>query len=864
MEKRQEKGPRQTRRWVIVADKTADRVITIGGIMVIAAVLGMLVFLVYEVMPLFKGGSVKSHSNYHVDLGKDPIVGLATDENNVMAAAINSKGRVFIWHLQSGSMLDEEFFDLQGKRASSFAMAADNTNLAFGFQDGTIRFGKLAFKSDIIPFEKVPTDIKKLNETEGYSEKSVFTLDSKKEARRTSIELGLEEPISISPSLKPIISMGYQFSDFGEKPRRNLAAVDGDGNVLLIKSESKLNLLTRKSSSIISRMELGQLPTGFSIVKVLVNDTNDTVFVAEKNGRLYRYGARADKKSIPLETTDLLPPGIELESMGILLGGQSLVVGASDGTVKTYFLVEDKKGASGGSLTLVPVRSLEPHSSSVIDFSASQRGKGFVTADASGNVWMRHGNSESTLIKLSVGASGGPVNALVISPRFDGLLSLSAEGRVNLWGLDIPHPEISFKTLFGKVWYEGYPEPSYTWQSSGATDAFEPKLSIVPLIFGTIKATFYSLCFAIPIALLAAIYTSEFLTDRARGKIKPVMEVMASIPSVALGFVAALVLAPVVEKWTVSIVAAFVITPLSLVFAACLWQLLPPSFSVRVQGSVKMLLILLVLASSLTGAYHFEHFFEQAMFGGNFKSWLNRDVGSPVPMLALFLAPFAALLVGLVGTRIALPKISSALGGFPGSYPGFFDLFRWVSLFVLTALISYIAAWIAAKFGFDTRGTIVDTYVQRNTLIVSFAMGFAVIPIIYTLAEDALNAVPEHLRSASLGCGATPWQTAVWIILPTAISGIFSAVMIGMGRAVGETMILVMAAGNTPLMDINIFDGLRALSANIAVELPEAPKDGSLYRVLFLTALVLFGMTFTINTVAEMVRLRFRKRATQL
>ncbi|HEX9808652.1 MAG TPA: ABC transporter permease subunit, partial [Alphaproteobacteria bacterium] len=162
------------------------------------------------------------------------------------------------------------------------------------------------------------------------------------------------------------------------------------------------------------------------------------------------------------------------------------------------------------------------------------------------------------------------------------------------------------------------------------------------------------------------------------------------------------------------------------------------------------------------------------------------------------------------------------------------------------------------------RGGFVDTYAQRNTLVVGFAMGFAVIPIIYTIAEDALNAVPEHLRAASLACGATPWQMATSVILPTAMSGVFSAVMIGMGRAVGETMIVVMAAGNTPIMEWNIFSGLRALSANIAVELPEAVKDGTLYRMLFLAALTLFVMTFIINTVAEVIRQRFRKRAAQL
>ena len=162
--------------------------------------------------------------------------------------------------------------------------------------------------------------------------------------------------------------------------------------------------------------------------------------------------------------------------------------------------------------------------------------------------------------------------------------------------------------------------------------------------------------------------------------------------------------------------------------------------------------------------------------------------------------------------------------------------------------------------GLDVRGGVVSTYVQRNTLVVGFAMGFAVIPIVYTISEDALNSVPEHLRAASLACGATPWQTATRVILPTAMSGVFAAIMVGMGRAVGETMIVVMAAGNTPIMEWNIFSGLRALSANIAVELPEAVKDGTLYRTLFLAALTLFIMTFVVNTLAEVVRQRFRKR----
>ena len=111
-----------------------------------------------------------------------------------------------------------------------------------------------------------------------------------------------------------------------------------------------------------------------------------------------------------------------------------------------------------------------------------------------------------------------------------------------------------------------------------------------------------------------------------------------------------------------------------------------------------------------------------------------------------------------------------------------------------------------------------------------------------------------------MALGASRWQTAIRVVLPTAASGIFSALMIGFGRAVGETMIVVMATGNTPIMDTNIFSGMRTLSANIAVELPEAPQGGTLYRSLFLGAMVLFLLTFIVNTLAEVLRQRLRDR----
>jgi phosphate transport system permease protein len=193
-------------------------------------------------------------------------------------------------------------------------------------------------------------------------------------------------------------------------------------------------------------------------------------------------------------------------------------------------------------------------------------------------------------------------------------------------------------------------------------------------------------------------------------------------------------------------------------------------------------------------------------------------------------------------------------------------------VFLLVPVVM-LGAWLAfgigglveqRLLGGDYRGWLLSalglTYDQRNSLVVGVAMGFAVVPLIFTIAEDALANVPQHLRAGSLALGATRWQTALRIVLPTASPGIFSAVMIGLGRAVGETMIVLMATGNTPVMDASLFSGFRALSANIAVELPEAPEGGTLFRVLFLAALLLFCLTFALNTVAEMVRLRLRRK----
>lgn len=189
--------------------------------------------------------------------------------------------------------------------------------------------------------------------------------------------------------------------------------------------------------------------------------------------------------------------------------------------------------------------------------------------------------------------------------------------------------------------------------------------------------------------------------------------------------------------------------------------------------------------------------------------------------------------------REVLKPIIEILAGIPSVVLGFFGLV-------------VLAPLIAQLFGLNS---------GINALNGSILVGIMALPTIVSLAEDAIAAVPQSYRHASLALGATRWQTIVRIILPAALSGIIAASMLGMGRAIGETMTVLMATGNALAKPASFFDSVRTLSANIAIEMGEVPVGSVHYHSLFFVGLVLFMITFIINMLADIIFQRYREGA---
>jgi phosphate transport system permease protein len=717
----------------------ASRTVVFGGLVIIVSILAILFVIAAEVWPLFRSPVVTAAGRLAAPAGPAPGAGLGVDEYREAAFMVTAEGTIQLVPLKPGMSPTTPLpiTGLEGARVTTVT-AYGRDRFVIGVSDG----------------RAIPLEMKVDASFDG--------------GRRTvTVRPAFGAPVVLDPERKrPVLRLAAAAPD----PGPLIVAQLGPSDLVLqavVEKKALIGGIRREES----RQALTPATEG-EITALALDGRGDDLFVGTSRGQVVRYDLRDRDDPKPADTATV--GSAPVTALAFLLGDRTLVTGSGNGGVSSWQVLAP---STGGGPRLTRINDFESHAAAVVALSPSRRDKGFVSADADGRVKLHYGTSGQTF--LTFGERRG-LRTVVFAPKGDGVVAVDERGTVMNWRVDNPHPEITLRTLFGKVWYEGYSRPEWVWQSTGGTDDFESKLSLTPLIYGTLKGTFYALLFAVPLALLAAVYVSEFMHPAVKGYVKPVVEIMAALPSVVLGFLAGLWLAPAVERIVPGLVLLPLVETLMILAALLAWRGLPTRIRGRFRQGTEVFLLVPVVAVA---------------------GWMALGLG------------------GLVEARL--------LGG---DYRG----------------------WLLAALGL--------TYDQRNSLVVGVAMGVAVVPIIFTIAEDSLANVPQHLRAGSLALGATRWQTAVRIVLPTASPGIFSAVMIGLGRAVGETMIVLMATGNTPVMDWNIFSGFRALSANIAVELPEAPEGGTLFRVLFLAAFLLFCLTFALNTVAEVIRLRLRRR----
>jgi len=858
---------RKTRPSVKMFDRLARICITVGGIGTILAVTLIMVFLVWVVVPLFQsGGAAETKTIAEFTPGPEGApTRFSVDEYRAIGWSFFPDGTLRVRSLDTGALLDR--LRLFGERSpSAWSFAPDSDAVVFGFDDGSIQVGKIGFATefldaeDLAAREDAPEGVLELAEGSALDYgKGVIQRIPKGQFRFISLRVEFDPPVALRP--------GHAVVGIDLTPRERssiLVALTADGVVSIKEVVKKRNLLTGKTRVTLSGSEFPLERIGHRGLPshLMVDGVGSTVYAIWADGQLARYNIRDREDVVEAELVDLVPEaGGRITAAAWLIGKTSLLVGDSLGRVSVWFPTTPDDAGTVDGVQLVRSRRFAGGGGAITSLRSSSRRRMVVIGGENGNVTVRHVTTGNLVAELETG-DGSPVTTATTAPKEDGLYAATANGIVGS-GLSADHPDVSLGVLFGRVWYEGYPGPTHVWQSTGGTDDDEAKLGLMPLIFGTIKATIYSMLFGLPLALLAAIFASEFLHPTVKSKIKPTIEIMASLPSVVLGFLAGLVIAPFVENVIPVVLTSFLLVPFAFLTGAYLWQLLPHETALRV-ARFRFPVICVFLPVGILAAILIGPVVETLLFAGDIKSWLDGQIGTGLGGWVFLLLPVSAVLTGLLFTRVLGRWFRARSQNWGRTQAARWDLLRFGVGTATTIGMAVALAALLGAFGFDPRGSLMDTYVQRNALVVGFVMGFAIIPIIFTIAEDALSAVPEHLRSASLGCGATPWQTATRVIVPTAMSGLFSATMIGLGRAVGETMIVLMAAGNTPVMEWNIFNGFRTLSANLAVELPEAVKDSTHFRTLFFAALVLFAMTFVLNTIAESVRQRFRKRAFEL
>ncbi|AWB65514.1 phosphate ABC transporter permease [Saccharobesus litoralis] len=726
-----------------VKDNVAKYGVTTGGLLVLAALLMIFFYLLYVVKPIFNDVEIHKAEDLSIALSDQNTLALGLDEHVENAYRFTSKPSLEFYdiHNDIGRKTFDQTLEFDANISTFSASAPHLKQFAFGFDDGTAVVIKPGFR---VTF---PNDVRKISPTYKY-------------------------PLGKTPII---------LSEAGESIEQIAFTVNEEAAGFLFTTQSgelSYTYLVAEENFMTDELEWQGETLTFDTIRgdiqaLHISPDLSRAFVIQD-----KLLSVIDLRDI--EEVDVLyqlnVANTEIVASTLLPGANSILIAETSGVISQWFEINGKNGRE-----FIKARQFETGNTQINALYPEFYRKTFFAASNNGQLGVYHTTSEANLFEDAMSDSN--ISHFAVAPRSNAAI-MQTNNSLQIIKIENEHPEVTWSAIWQEVWYEGYPEPDYIWQSTSAGDDFESKFSLVPISFGTIKAALYAMLFSVPIGLAAAIYTAYFMPSRVRKVVKPTIEIMEALPTVILGFLAGLWLAPLVEENLPGIVVLMLLMPVVIIGVAYAWHVMPKALTQRIPEGMDSIILIPVILLLGWVCFSISPAIEQGLFNGDMRLYITDELG----------------------------------------------------------------------IDFD----------QRNSFVVGIAMGFAVIPTIFSITEDAVFSVPKQLSHGSLALGASQWQTLTRVVLLTASPGIFSAVMMGLGRAVGETMIVLMATGNTPVMDWSIFQGMRTLSANIAVEMPESEVGSSHYRILFLAAFVLFVFTFLFNTAAEFVRQRLREKYSSL
>jgi phosphate transport system permease protein len=725
-------------------DRLTQFGVTLGGTMVFVALLLIFFYLLYVVKPIFDGAKVTPVMSAELQDSDVATLMVGSDEQNEILYRVGVDGHVSFYSAATGQVVDVASIPLpEGVTiVSSTSAVPSEQRFAFGLSNGEVVIAGVNFS---------------------------VTYPGNKRVITPSLNYPLgRAPLQVDDKGLALNQLSFAFSS----DKMSFAYSDDEGRWHLTRQEGEENMMTEEVEWQSTSTVIDDAPQ--QVQQQLMTPDQRQLLLRSGN-RLFVYDIRYAEEVALIQVIELERAKTKVTDVSLLAGASSVLVSYDNGLILQYFQVNGEKGRQ-----YQEIREFS-NETGVKRIASEFYRKSFATISDSGELNLLYTTSQRKLFSQTFDLKQPGV--MGFSPRSNAIV-VQAGGQLHLYAVENSHPEVSWSAMWDKVWYEGYPEPQYVWQSTSGSDDFEAKLSLMPLAFGTMKAALYAMLFATPLAIAGAIYTAYFMSPKVRAVVKPTIEIMEALPTVILGFLAGLWLAPLIEDHLPGILILLFMLPVSILSTAFAWHQLPTRWKQRLPEVYQELMLLPVLIFVGWFSFYISPIVEVAFFGGDSRLFITNELGI--------------------------------------------------------------------------------TFDQRNALVVGIAMGFAVIPTIFSIAEDAVFSVPRHLSNGSLALGATNWQTLTRVVLLTASPGIFSAVMMGLGRAVGETMIVLMATGNTAIMEWSVFEGMRTLAANIAVEMPESAIGSSHYRVLFLAAFVLFIFTFFFNTIAEVVRQRLRERYSSL